>query len=467
MGAIFNLFGKGLMNRFTRLVLLIISVFVLVGGGGAIAQAAKQRVLLVDFETRAPISDAVMESSNLVKALRSDQNGVIEVPMSELDSVWVKIQRIGYKTTNAWITIQPPYEDQIIFLIKEEFEFTTVEITAAPKVVFGSDTMHVADFQFWGDDILLLTYEEEERWKKTSEAKMTIYRNCQLVLINAQNKILQIASLPGEFQCFYTKHPTSTFLIGRNDHYLVSMPHDQIQLQRIEAEDFKQIIEPLIAIHDDCQLYTNYNKEFPAFDYYLYHIADSLFQLLHHVEDESLMRMFRSEYKYLSPREKLDALRYEMDTGTDKEIVAAYMRGFQHTSYYEPLNAPMIAMDSALWLFDHHHDALMRYDWDGERLDSVSIHYHHVKKPLRWQAQIIADQEIQKVYTSYDRNGYTEVHEIMADGSHIKRMDLAYRYTDQLRILGGYAYYVYRPFESSQRRFLYKEKIRIGGQSAP
>jgi hypothetical protein len=245
------------------------------------------------------------------------------------------------------------------------------------------------------------------------------------------------------------------------------MPHDQIQLQRIEVEDFKQIIEPLIAIHDDCQLYTNYNKEFPAFDYYLYHTADSLFQLLHHVEDESLMRMFRSEYKYLSPREKLDALRYEMDTGTDKEIVAAYMRGFQNTSYYEPLNAPMIAVDSALWLFDHHHDALMRYDFEGERLDSVSIHYHHVKKPLRWQAQIIADQESQKVYTSYDRNGYTEVHEIMADGTHIKRMDLAYRYADKLSILGGYAYYVYRPFESSQRRFLYKEKIRIGGQSAP
>lgn len=416
--------------------------------------------IVVHFESREPIEQVRIACSALEMVFFTDKSGRFQLPVAVGDSVYIEVQRVGYRKSYQWFA--PTSDDAvIIYLVEEGYTFEPVTITAAPKVVYSNDTMNVADFQFLGDSLLLLTYEEEERWKRAEEAKKTIYRNCQLVLLNRQGQAIQAAALPGQFCSLYKKHPGSTFLIGRNDTYYVSWENGMMQLHKVTEKDFSEIIQPVLARTENDVLYTNYNSEFPAFDYYLYHLSDSTFDALVHIEDEELMRMFRSEYKYLSPREKLEAYRFEMATGMDKEYVAAYMRGFQNTSYYEPLNAPMVPTATGYVLFDHHHDRKIAFDHSGIARDTVDIHYHEVKKPQKWQATVFCDEVTGAIYTSYDRNGYTELHRIFDTGKTEKVMDLYYRYAEQLTIRDGYAYYVYRPFESSQNRYLYKEKIKV------
>jgi hypothetical protein len=248
-------------------------------------------------------------------------------------------------------------------------------------------------------------------------------------------------------------------LIGRTEKFWINSVDERLQLHRVADDDFSKIIEPIVAALPTHVIYSNYNPDFPAFEYYSYRTMDSSFQLLAHVEDEELMRMFRSEYKYLTPREKLEAYRYEQNTGVDKEVIAAYMRGFQNTYYYQPLNAPIFECHEQLVLFDHHHHCMKRITLNGSLVDSVAISFHMPKKPLRWSERVIQDKSQNHFYTTYERNGYTELHYIGDDGQHTHRMDLYYRYAEEVQIKNGFVYYIYRPFESSQNRYLYKEKI--------
>ena len=43
-----------------------------------------------------------------------------------------------------------------------------------------------------------------------------------------------------------------------------------------------------------------------------------------------------------------------------------------------------------------------------------------------------------------------------------KTTKLKFRFIENIKIEKGYVYYIYRPFESSQKRFLYKEKLAKG-----
>lgn len=444
---------KGLILQKMLMSLLLVGLHQLVC-------AQQQAGIVVHFETREPIEQARIACPALDVVVLTDAQGRFQLPVAQGDSLWIEVQRVGYRKSYQWFAPDGP-DAVIVFLIEERFTYDAVVVSAAPKVVYSNDSMNVADFQFIGDSLLLLTYEEEERWKKAEEAKITIYRNCQLVLLNTKGQVVQVATLPGQYCGLYKKHPESTFLIGRNDKFYLTWEEGLMVINKIQEKDFVEIIQPVLAKRGNEVLYTNYNPEFPAFDYYLYHLADSSFDALAHVEDEELMRMFRSEYKYLSPREKLEAYRYEMATGMDKEYVAAYMRGFQNTSYYEPLNAPMVPMNDGYWLCDHHHDRMVHFDAAGQPTDSATIQYHRVKRPLRWKETVYCDELSASLYTTYDRNGFTELHRIDPTGKTEKAMDLYYRYAEQLALRVGYIYYVYRPFESSQNRYLYKEKIKV------
>src|SRR5690606_27735375 len=117
-------------------------------------------------------------------------------------------------------------------------------------------------------------------------------------------------------------------------------------------------------------------------------------------------------------------------------------------------------MNDALLLFDHHHDRLVRFRPDGFPSDSCSISYHH-SRIGKWSGRLYVDRLRQTVYTSYVNGGKTKVEEINPEtGKCISSAVLAYPYVQQLAIQNGWAYYIYRPFASSQNRYIYRERLK-------
>jgi len=337
-----------------------------------------------------------------------------------------------------------------------------VEIVArsTPDTVWGSDFQNVADFALLDDQLLLLVYQSEQRWKRQEEKDKTLYRNAQLVLLGKQGEELNRLSVPGEAIQLHLACTDDVFLEGRSAFYHVMVDDNNLRLESMDYEVYRNQLEPVIDTLGNLTIFSTYNEAYPAFEYMTFNRVDSSMHTLRCIINEEVMETFRSEYKYLPPRQKLEAFRYQVKTGIDKEIVAAYMTGFQNSAYYEPVNAPLFVMNDTLLIFDHHHDQLLRMDKDGETIDSVMIGYHHSVRPEKWSGRLLSDKETKEIYTVYDRSGKNVLKKInVHSGEATSSFELTYRYADKLQVVNGWAYYIWRPFESAQHRFLYKEKL--------
>ena len=82
------------------------------------------------------------------------------------------------------------------------------------------------------------------------------------------------------------------------------------------------------------------------------------------------------------------------------------------------------------------------------------------KESKNWEQPLLKDKEKQKVYALFKRGGYHYLKNInLQNGQTKTAFKLFYRFVEQPKIKDGYVYYIYRPFESTQRKFLYREAI--------
>jgi hypothetical protein len=273
----------------------------------------------------------------------------------------------------------------------------------------------------------------------------------------------EIARLPLEFECksLYTDYFSDVFLFARKGIYAVIPDSTGIRLDEVEQSLFDEYVRPVVDSLDNKLILSSFDPSFPAFEYASFDRKDSTYSRIRYLIDEQMMEMFRSEFKYLHPRDKLAAFRYEVKHGIDKEIVAAYMSGFQNSPYYEPLNVPLLVSRDTLLIFDHSHDKLIRFNGFGEAADSSEISYHKLKQH-KWSGKLFSDELSGDIYTLHERAGKNYLLRLnRKNGSAEGTFELYFKYVTNIAVRNGVVYYIYRPFESAQKKFLYSERIRM------
>jgi hypothetical protein len=423
--------------------------------------------IATDKLSHQPLEGCYIQIEGTACATNSLKTGEYEIRCSlDVDSIRLTCSLPNYASASVVqrIAVNSQFKFKLIVDFELEFEsylLPEINVSSTPEVVWSSDELNVADFAFIDRNILLLTYKQEERWKKQEESKLTLLQDCALIFVDSNHKEMMRASVPEIAIDFYVDYLNEVFLRCRHSIFHVRIDESKITLEKIADESFKRSIKPVIDTLGKMTCFSNYNEEYPAFEYMLFNAEDSSHKTFRCMIDENMMEMFRSEYKYLDPRGKLEAFRFEVNTGIDKEIIAAYMNGFQNTHYYEPLNTPLVTCNDTLIIFDHHHDKMIHFDWNGQKLDSALISYHKSARPERWDEKILKDHLTQKIYTTFRKSGITYLREInKKSGAVTTGQKLTYKYVEHIRISNGYMYYVYRPFESAQNRFLYKEFIQ-------
>lgn len=445
-------------------------IFILFLLGGISALHAQTSLVIkgkiTDQISGVGISDAFVQISGTPYAANSNASGFYEIKCAQpLDTFSITVRAFNYisQTKSGLKGGADGERKEMIIHLKLQFqavELPTVNITSDPDTVWGSKELNVADFAFVPQGMLLLVYEKEERWKRQEEAKITLYNGCRLILLDYNGKEITRKMINELALDIYTGYFEDAFLRCRKNIYHISVQDDLLFLSPISQTDFDKGIKPVVDTIGTLTYFSNYDENFPEFQYMIFNRDDSSYHSFRHILDEEMMRMLRSEYKYLDPKGKVEALKFELRTGMDKEVIAAYMRGFQNTHYYEKLNAPLIVSRDTLMVFDHKHDKMIRFDWQGQALDSILINYHKLQRPERWSEQLLKDNQSELIYTYSQKNGYTFVKQIdTKTGSSLPARKLSNRYVSNIRIRDGWAYYIYRPFENSQNRFLYKERI--------
>lgn len=333
------------------------------------------------------------------------------------------------------------------FIREQLVDEMVVTAPGIPQIVYKSKKQHVSDFEILENgDILMLTYPK--RLKKGSAIKVWDGRQ-----VKATIEIEDVAlELVHDFR-------NTPVIVCDNGVYAVAIDDKSIGLATIEKEYFFQYVAPILDTNQSKLYFSNFSNRYPAFDYFSYDRLDSAYLKILSIEDELMMELYRSEYKWVDVRTKLWAKNKELETGVDAEIWVG-MNYFTQSIYYKELYAPMFHRNDSLFVFDYYKDYLRLFNSDGNKLDSIPIYHHYDERQTGWESNLIQDRKTGQIYAIYDRAGYIYLGWINTDTGEInEQVKLQHRYAHDIQVYNNTVYYIYREFESPDKKYLNRQRL--------
>ncbi len=409
-----------------------------------------------DNHTNKPLPYVAVLLQNSTYGTNTSKDGSFHFSIPAKKHISIVFKLIGYTSKVKEFDLQDNQDSLYISINLSQsyssLDTFTVYAKLKPDTLVGSPKYSIYDFDFYEDKYILLTAD------KTLE-------KAELKLADADGKIITSYSVPeegGEAKEFYHDYMGYTNLVCHNYIYRINMYHDRFVLIPLAVEDVNTFIKPIVDTINNQIIFSDYWKDYPMFNYFSFNENDSIKTKLHTIEDKEMMHAYNFEYYSLMPKEKLVARRLAMEYKTDKHIVASLMSGFTKSMFYEPLYAPLYIINDTISIFDHYKDLLFHIDKNGNKIDSIPIKYNHPKNWKEWKNKMLKDDINNLVYAVYEKNGHKYIKQISTHtGQDIGRYNLQFHSADKLKIHDGYAYYIYRPYESTQEKFFYRELIKL------
>lgn len=322
-----------------------------------------------------------------------------------------------------------------------------VKAPGIPDTVFNSTEFHVADFEVTEHgDYLLLVYP-----------KRTGHNNA--ILWYDGSKVKDSVSVNGIGINLIKDYRDNIHVVCQEEVYHVSTDFDSLRLFNIPKNYFLDYILPIVDSTTSKLFFSNFNSYYPAFDYFSFDQVDSSYRKIIHIEDALMMELYRSEYKWVDVRTRLWAKQKEIETGVDAQIWVG-ANYFTQSIYYKVPFAPLFKIQDSIYVLDFQSDLLSVYNEFGESERTIPLLFHYHKDKTGWKRIILKDQATQSLYAVFEKDGISVLGKIdLHTGAICAKHRIHHKYVEKIRIHNGYAYYIYRPFESIQKRFLYKERL--------
>jgi hypothetical protein len=314
--------------------------------------------------------------------------------------------------------------------------------------VFGTWKYSIADYEFMEDKLVLLTYEKS-------------LEHATIRLADAGQKVLSSFELPDEAKKLYRDYMGCINVICTDHIYRITVKDNVLHLGSLPVEDYTKFIMPCVDSADENIYFSNYQPDYPQFTYYAFNEPGKVIAPVKTIGDPEEIHAYNMEYYFLKPRDRIYARKLADFYGVDKHRLAASMSGLTSSMYYTPLYSPLFVMHDTICVFDHSSNAIFKYNSRLDQLDSIPVDYNHPKNWREWKNEVIIDKEENKAYALYEKNGFYYLKGIdMHTGKIKSSFKLTNQYVEKIKIKNGYVYYIYRPFESLQEKFVYKELIR-------
>jgi len=451
----FNIASLQLMKSILFIVFLFISGF-------SIGQEGREFVLfgkVYDSQYKKPIPGVNVKLGEQRTHTNSDGEFAIKVVFK--DELIAKFTHVGFKGFEKRLTAKMAKRkvigDTLYWnnIVLHEVTLTGITVSShRVDTVFGSPQYSVEDYSFLPNNrLLLLAYEK------------TLNKQAQILLTDiVQDTIdtLSTYTVPGNALYLYTDYASLNYVICKEKVYRINIRGDEIHLLQIPNEDFYGFHQRVIDTIGEKYYYSNYNELYPAVKFYVTERNDTTHTELYEVKDDFMMELYRAQYKYVSGRDKLWAYRKEQATGIDKEIWIG-ASSFTQDILYKPVYAPLFIINDTVLVFDQYKNKILKFDEYNDSAGVYFMNYHQAPKGEKWEQPIIEDKSEELVYAIYNGGGYTYVRQLKyRSGVTGKTTKLKFRFIENIKIDKGYVYYIYRPFESSQKRFLYKEELAKG-----
>lgn len=434
-------------------------VFILLSFLGSVAAFGQDSLFIqlhvVDKDSRESIKDVriSMRKGDLNLTGQTDENGFCSFYLKRFQDVTFSLRHNWYEDLDSKQVLSNRSGDTILveFALKalpsQTLKGTVVTAPGVPQVVYGSEEFHVADFELMRDGkILLLVYSTQ------------LHKKSELFLYDG-SRVLNRFEVPDRAETLVRDFRGRVHLLCENQVFTVLADGKNVEVARIPKDYFLAYVAPIVDTNKMQLYFSNFSPIYPAFDYLRLDQLDSAYYKIMKIEDELMMELYLSEYKWVDVRTKMWAREKERESGIEAEVWVG-ANYFTQSLYYKELYAPLFHRNDSIFVFDHYKNQVVVFNELGLKLDSIPISYHLNPKQSGWQKMILQDHQSGEIYLVHEKSGYVDLCSFnVSDGRLGKRVRLKHRYVDKIRIDHGQVYYVYRPFESTQKRFLYRVKL--------
>jgi hypothetical protein len=403
-----------------------------------------------------PIEGALVQVLNSNYNTLSDNKGAFIISLPHKQHLSLLVKHISYNSKVKEADVNETTDSVVLNFNLSFKEIPLDPVLVKPKLkpdtIAYSGKFGIYDFDFYEDKYILLTAE-----KNLSKAKIK--------LADYNGKILSTTDIPeggGTAKELFHDYLGYTNVICENAIYRVMVYNNAFVIFALNAKDFNAFLKPIIDTINNKLIFSDYWKEYPAFNYYSYDEKNKTKSPIISISNADLLSIYNMEYYYMKPRQRLEAMELAEEYKIDKTVAAALMTGFTKSLFYDPLYAPLFILKDTICIFDHYKDALFHFDKHGKKLDSVAISYNHPKNWREWKRLMLKDDFENSIYAVYAKNGHKYIKLIdHHDGKDKGKYKLIFTSADKVKVRDGYIYYVYRPFESTQEKFLYRERINL------
>jgi len=427
------------------------------------AQSRAIEFTVLDSLEGAPIEQVSVswsEQGARIEAVTDDEGHCLVRQLSDA-TVSILFRRVGYHSRTVDVRwAQRSTKDKMIVRLSS-LEMAPVEVTRPkPEVIFQRPDLHAADLLINDEGIWVLAYEHPRMLRAEGEAGQEILRDVRLVLLDSSYREYASCPVPEEVKGLRRDLHNTVVIEGTSRAFGVARLADDIELVPFGLEDLRSKVLPWTDSIPGWVLGSNTDKVMPAFDHIAFDPTADSIRVVCTVMDTFMLSLFRSEYKYLKGPEKVVAMNLASELGVDKEVVAGYMSGFQHNIWFKPVYAPLFVVGDTMLVFDHASARMWKFTRDFKEAGRAPLPYLSKVEGRDWSGRIIQDRKTSALYAVFQRNGYQWLRVIdPMTGLLGPRTRLTYRYPERTQVFNGSVYYVYRPFESLQKRSIYREKV--------
>ena len=217
---------------------------------------------ITDAETGKPIEKASVQVQNTHFGTSTAQNGNYLLRLPYRKNYTLVFSHLNYKVKYKSVSVSENNDTVVvnIELFPKINELNPVEISAQsePVTVFKSTKINVADFQFYEDKFLMVTYPK------------TLNKNSEIVLTDQNEHIIDKHFIPGKPTELYTNYVGQVFLICENKAYFVNILHDAIFLEPFKKEDIDLYVKPIVDKVNHHIIFSDFIRQYPNFKYYLF-----------------------------------------------------------------------------------------------------------------------------------------------------------------------------------------------------
>lgn len=432
------------------------SLFILLSSWG-ISQEFKTYHFIIQSNNplEGPIEAATISISNsngLLFIGKTDSLGTATTPLPE-GKVYFSCSHPKFQSFERDIILNEKSKDTIYLSLRpirlQELKEVRVKPSGVPDTVFADQEIQVDDFElFPNGDLLLLSHEKFKS------------RKSKIILYDGLNKIDEF-SFDFKNARLHKDYQGNVYCILDDDAFCFRQVGGTYEMQLVDRALVEKYIFPIEDTMNQHIYYSDYQKIYPAFSYFHLLDQDSSVNIVRTIQDNLMMELYRSEYKWVDVRTKIWAEDLESETGIDAEIwVGATV--FTQSPYYRELYAPFYRVGARLYVFDFYKDQLGKYDLSGNLVGALPLDFHLEPKKSGWKS-VIQDSKTKQMYCVYEKNEKYSLGLINAQTGEVEeRVNLHFKNVSQIKIHNGMIYYVYRPFESTQTQYLYKEKLPSG-----